>query len=340
MKFNKLIMLVSFVIPAFLTAQNDVTFRVDMRNYSGSFSTVEVGGSFNQWCGNCAFLEDPDGDDIYELTVSGVPSGDIEFKFHVDNWSSQELFTGDESCVISINNGEFVNRIENISGNTTLPVYCFNSCNDCSGPKETARVNFRVDMSRYTGSFNDVNLEGTFNGFCGGCAIMEDPDGDMIYELLIPVPTDTIEYKYAVDSFSDEEQLDQNSPCVKVTIDGANTFVNRVLAPQNDTTLEAVCWGECVDCVTAGVTDEELSQSVSVFPNPANGNFTIDLSGAAYTVDRITLVDVLGKVVLQETVNVGTPQQRFDVAQLESGVYFVRFHSEERTGVQQIVINN
>lgn len=329
-------MLVSFMIPAFLSAQNDVTFRVDMNNYSGSFTTVEVGGTFNGWCGNCAIMEDPDGDGIYELTVTGVPDGDMEFKFHVDNWNSQELFTGDEACVISINNGEFVNRITNVSGNTTLPVYCFNSCNDCSGPTETARVNFKVDMSQYTGSFNEVNLEGTFNNFCGGCAIMDDSDGDMIYELLVPVPTDSIDYIFAVDGFTDQEQFGIDASCVSVTVDGSNTFVNRTLEPAGDMDLDPVCWNYCETCPPVSVGEINANKAVSVFPNPSSGRVTFNAENVSVGT-QLVITDITGKTVKTIQWNKGDLLE-IDLNEQPQGTYFYQIRNNETAFTGKLVL--
>ena len=51
---------------------------------------------------------------------------------------------------------------------------------------------FQVDMSEYTGSYSQVNLNGSFNGWCGH-AIMTDDDADGIYELAVELAADTIE---------------------------------------------------------------------------------------------------------------------------------------------------
>ena len=41
----------------------NVTFQVDMSQQSG-FTTPEVNGSFNNWCGNCFQMSDDNGDNI------------------------------------------------------------------------------------------------------------------------------------------------------------------------------------------------------------------------------------------------------------------------------------
>ena len=61
----------------------NVTFRVDMNNVSG-FNTPEVNGSFNNWCGNCTAMADPDGDQVWTATIP-LNAGYYEYKFSYDN---------------------------------------------------------------------------------------------------------------------------------------------------------------------------------------------------------------------------------------------------------------
>ena len=72
-------------------SQSDITFQLDMSGYTGSFTTPEVNGTFNGWCGSsCHPMSDPDGDNIWEVTVDSLQAGLIEYKFAFDNWAGQE----------------------------------------------------------------------------------------------------------------------------------------------------------------------------------------------------------------------------------------------------------
>src|SRR6056300_661267 len=96
MKRNLLTML--FITTSIWTfGQNNVTFQVDMNQYGGSFTTPEVNGDFNGWCGNCNPMSDPDGDNIWEVTLP-LTQDSIEFKFAHDNWAGQENLTAGSSC--------------------------------------------------------------------------------------------------------------------------------------------------------------------------------------------------------------------------------------------------
>jgi len=106
----------------------NVTFQLDMNNVTTSFTTPEVNGTFNGWCGNCWAMSDADGDNIWDYTIS-IPSGSYEYKFSADNWTIQEDLSGAGTCVVSA--WGYTNRVLNITSDTILPVVCWESCSVC-----------------------------------------------------------------------------------------------------------------------------------------------------------------------------------------------------------------
>ena len=112
-----------------------------------------------------------------------------------------------------------------LTGNTTIST-CFGQCSTdgtCAAPAETYDVTFQVDMSTYEGAFGTVNLNGNFNGWCGGCAEMTDADGDGVYSLTVPLSAGSIEYKFTLDGWTAQEEFAGGESCT--VTDG--TFVNR-----------------------------------------------------------------------------------------------------------------
>jgi len=107
----------------------NVTFRVNMSNYTGTITTgVYVSGSFNGWCGNCNPLANS-GNGVWQATIP-IPAGNIEYKFTIDDWNDQEQFIGTESCIDPVQDPYF-NRYLQFTSDVTLPAVCFNSCDLC-----------------------------------------------------------------------------------------------------------------------------------------------------------------------------------------------------------------
>ncbi|MDP5075554.1 MAG: hypothetical protein NWP82_03635, partial [Flavobacteriales bacterium] len=217
----------------------NVTFQVDMQNVTG-FTTPEVNGTFNNWCGGCAPMTDANGDNIWEITIP-LSAGAYEFKFAYDSWAGQENLTEGSSCTVTT--GSFTNRVLNVSADATLPVVCWASCTSCEQAPVTYNVTFQVDMQNVSG-FTTPEVNGTFNNWCGGCFTMTDVDGDNIWEGTTQLAAGTYEFKYAYDAWAGSEQLTPGDVCT-VTNDG---FTNRSLVIANDIVLPVVCWASCVDC--------------------------------------------------------------------------------------------
>jgi len=114
-----------------VTDSANITFKVDMSQVSDPFSTPELNGTFNSWCGNCNAMSDSNGDNIWDVTVK-LQSGDtIEYKYSADSWSIQETNDPNGFC----NNGDpnFTNRVLIVPVNDTiLPDVCWGSCDTCS----------------------------------------------------------------------------------------------------------------------------------------------------------------------------------------------------------------
>lgn len=335
---KKITLLLVLLVPFLGFSQNDVTFRVDMNQYSGSFNIPEVNGTFNGWCGNCAAMTDADMDGIWEILID-LPSDTFEFKFSFDNWGGQENLTPGMPCTVT--NGGFTNRSLIVTGDTVLEAYCWEACSNCAGAPMNVDVTFQVDLSDYTANtYTDAHLNGTFNGWCGSCAPMADAMNDSIYSLTVSVPAgDTIEFKYTLDGWTHDEQLDGNMPCART--DGTGAFTNRFLVvPANDTVLPPVCWESCAPCGTIGL-DESWIEGFSLSPNPSQGVFSIN--GHVHSSDKIVVSvrDLKGKLVYQNVLSgVSNLDEEIDLSHLNNGVYGLSLESGQDLVQQKVVITH
>ncbi|MEQ9187342.1 MAG: hypothetical protein RLP15_06370, partial [Cryomorphaceae bacterium] len=60
-------------------------------------------------------------------------------------------------------------------------------------------------------------VNGDFNGWCGNCNAMTDANADGIWEITLPLTQDSIEYKFAHDNWTGQEELTVGSFCTKTT---------------------------------------------------------------------------------------------------------------------------
>ncbi|MDX2359400.1 MAG: choice-of-anchor J domain-containing protein [Crocinitomicaceae bacterium] len=103
--------------------------------------------------------------------------------------------------------------------------------------------------------------------------------------------------------------------------------------------------GTCTDtsaCVTSTVGLDEVTfvQGIEIYPNPSEGSFTIELSDLSTDMLTIEFTDAKGRVITSETLlNVaGDLTVPMHIENVEAGVYFVRFSSQNIQIVERVII--
>ncbi len=252
-----------------------VTIRVDMNDeiIKGAFNplvdSVTVAGSFQGWNSNTDKLKDDNADGIYEINLP-LAAGSYEYKFIKNGAGWEGGITG--NCV---NGGG--NRVMNVLANTTLPTYCFNSCEACklTGPPKKVRITFRVNMTNMIAQFGKIDtayVAGSFQGWTPGAAknALTDPDGDSIYQGQDSVDEKTtyeFKYLYGNNWGYDETGLSGLS----CTTGGGNRKVD---IASSDTILTAYCFNTCDDGCTP-------------LPAKIKVRFKVDLSSEVPSADGV-----------------------------------------------------
>ena len=120
-----------------------------------------------------------------------------------------------------------------------------------------------------------------------------------------------------------------------------NVYVNELEINKVDGLLYAGTYGRGLwasPLVTgvAGIEDRISENNVSLYPNPANSQFTIALPKAMKA--EIRVFDISGKLLLKEAKQLISNKHSIDVSSLSSGTYFVRINSEEGTATKKLLI--
>jgi hypothetical protein len=282
------------IAQTFAQTQN-ITFQVDMNGVSG-FTTPEVNGTFNGWCGNCAAMTDANGDNIWEIVIALAP-GFYEYKFSHDNWGGQETLVPGSSCTMTT--GQYTNRTLTVgNADVVLDPVCWGSCQLCGQNSGPYLITFQVDMSLSGATFTTPEINGNFNNWCGGCAPMTDADGNNIW------------YKFAYDTWAGQESLTEGAPCTV----SAGGFTNRLLTVTENDTLPVVCWGSCAACIDF-VSDTEMN-TLEVYPNPTNDRLFIQ--GMKSGIYQATCTNITG-----QTTALPIFQNEIDVQNLSMGMYTI-----------------
>jgi 1,4-alpha-glucan branching enzyme len=304
-------------------ATHQITFQVDMNGTTG-FTTPEVNGTFNNWCGNCTAMSDANGDNVWEVTVT-LQDGSYEYKFSADNWTTQETLTAGTPCTNTT--GTFTNRKLTVTANDTLPAVCWGSCDPCGQSTGPYNITFQVDMTGVTG-YTTPELNGTFNNWCGNCAQMSDANGDHIWTITIPLNTGEYDYKFSYDNWAGQETLSSTASCVSDN----NGFVNRHISVTQVADLGPVCWGSCAPCIVS--VNETAETPLSVFPVPFNDQ--LQVSNPWNTRVQMQLFDMTGRAVAKVAAG-PLSNGVIPTAQLPTGTYILQVVGGNKLATRKVV---
>jgi hypothetical protein len=166
-----------------------VRLQIDMTNQTVAPEGVHVAGDAIEpnWTPQFGTATESSNSKYSFLTYVN-PSATYNYKFlNGDFWGTDESVSG--ACA-SGGNRVLVVGTENVITDAN----CFGVCDLCAEP---VNVTFRVDLSAVGGgNAAGVSVAGSFQGWSPGQTLMTDPDGDMIYEVTVPVEPGTYQYKY------------------------------------------------------------------------------------------------------------------------------------------------
>jgi hypothetical protein len=135
-----------------------------------------------------------------------------------------------------------------------------------------------------------------------------------------------VEYAF-VTSFDSSSTTNSNLLSVaklKTDIQKVNAFYNQVNKPN------------CLQAIDVGITEVPKQNDFSLFPNPAKSSITISSTINGQANVRYEIVDVLGKVVLQNENNASN-KFSINIHDLNSGIYFLRLQVNSSMVVKKFV---
>lgn len=80
----------------------------------------------------------------------------------------------------------------------------------------------------------------------------------------------------------------------------------------------------------------------TIYPNPSNGDFNLNVSGLDYGLVRVSISNIIGTQVFETEVEAsnGSLSKELHVNYLSNGIYFVKINSGKKEHIKKIVINN
>ena len=317
-------------------APTPVLFRVDMSLQTVNPNGPHVAGSFQGWNPGDAntLMLDPDGDNIYEVTVLVQP-GTYNYKFvNGADWPD-----GNESLPADCNVGG--NREMVVSADPVVEHFCYNQCGaECIVDPAAADITFRVNMLSTAANAAGVWMIGGFTNpaWQGGAVQMSDADGDLVYECTVNVSGSAdIQYKFVngdVSVSANEEAAGVINCGIDNGVGGYNRIHTRTGIAE---VLNTVCFDSCADC-SIGVQKAMALTVLNAYPVPANEFVTLSFGQVKSAPITVRVMNNLGQVVSTQYMGnlpTGNNQVRVNLQGVAGGIYAIELSNGiEKTAVQ------
>lgn len=299
----------------------DVTFTVDMNSYTGSFTQPYVSGTFNGWSGTSNPLDDTDGDGVWSTTLK-LASGQLEYKFTLDDWNVEEIFNGTEKLGCTLRSGDFVNRVASISANTALDTVCFNSCYACG---EGAMITINLGLGTAMADSGGVYLAGGAEfGAPGGRFRMNDDDQDGVYTITFERQKGFGGYYTFANGNCPDYSCKENiagQDCANPA-NFNDRFLNSVSQDTTINTCFAIC-SDNTDC-TVGIDDLDFTKGLfTVAPSPFGSTTELTFSSNLHFDRQIRVMTANGQLIVSKTIRGSETGYILNLSNYASGMYFV-----------------
>ena len=317
-------------------APTPVLFRVDMTLQTVNANGPHVAGSFQGWSPGDAntLMTDPDGDNIYEVTLLLQP-GTYQYKFvNGDEWAD-----GDESIPADCNVGG--NREVVVAADPVVEHFCYKQCGaECVTDPAAADITFRVNMFTTGASAAGVWMIGGFTTpvWQAGAVQMTDDNFDGVYECTVNVSGSAdIQYKFVngdVAVSANEEAAGLMNCGIANGVGGYNRLHTRTGIAE---VLNTVCFDSCADCII-GVQEAMALTVLNAYPVPANEFVTLSFGQVKSAPITVRVMNNLGQVVSTQYMGnlpTGNNQVRVNLEGVAGGIYAIELSNGiERTAVQ------
>jgi len=110
-----------------------------------------------------------------------------------------------------------------------------------------------------------------------------------------------------------------------------------IILLNNITVADTVITLKTIDCFASSVNEIISTDDINIFPNPSNGQFTINEKGQR-TMDKLEIYNLLGEKIYTATNNKQQKTYDIDISNSPKGFYFVKIFVKDKIYTEKIVI--
>lgn len=312
-----------------------ITWNVGTSHIQVNEKGIHIAGGGN--FGNPGDFPMKNNNGVYSITFEKQKGFTSNYTFTngaCPDWSCKENIGG-QACADAANFND--RKLGPVTKDTILNT-CFAVClgtTNCADAPKPGMINFKVDMSKFVGTFNKLFVSGTFNNWSADANPLTDANGDKIWETTFLVSAGKHEFKYQVDGWAKDEQFQKGDPCT--VTDPSGQFVNRVIDVKGNAII-CHLWGSCTACATTNTTDVITESNMfSVSPTVVNDYTSVRFNVQLLDSKILRVYNSYGVLVQEYKVPVNSYEQRISTSDLVAGIYIIHVQSGKLLSTRKVM---
>ncbi len=212
-----------------------------------------------------------------------------------------------------------------ITGSQTVTV--------CAGGSVTVGTN----TYSTTGTYNDLYIGGAANGcdstYVTNLTVLGALDlSTSVVANVITATSSTATYQWLDCDNGNAIIVGETAQSFTATASGNYAVIVTEAGTCSDTSA-------CVNVIVTGIASN-AAQVVSIYPNPSNGVFTLNISNALSNQVVISIMDIQGKIVYSESDKNVSAQynKQINLTNLAKGIYYVKLSIGSEVQIQKLII--
>ena len=97
-------------------------------------------------------------------------------------------------------------------------------------------------------------------------------------------------------------------------------------------------WTVTITKQSTGIVDVSIANTISIYPNPSNGNINVDLSKIQSETIQIQLLNYAGQTVYESSLIRKNDKELLSLSHLSKGIYMVRINTEQGLIIKKIIL--
>jgi PKD repeat protein len=112
------------------------------------------------------------------------------------------------------------------------------------------------------------------------------------------------------------------------------------LTVSNDLGSDFMAKNSYIHVGSTGISEKELEEQMSVYPNPSQGSFQLEMKSVSLKGSSVHVINAKGEIVYHQEISGDIDKIAIDLKDQPAGIYMVKLQLDEMSIIKKLTIVN